>query len=80
MAVGDEADYTFHEGEFMATSEPTTDATAPTPPQQGPINTATVDESELTPFERIVARMKGTGRIVGDIVSPDPEPWNCEIE
>jgi hypothetical protein len=58
----------------------TTDTTASIEPEQVPVNVVMADESELMPFERIVARMRGTGRIVGDIVSPDPEPWDCEVE
>ena len=58
----------------------TSDTAVTTQPGQAAINVETADQSEMTPFERIVARMKGTGRIIGDIVSPDPEPWDCEIE
>lgn len=58
----------------------TTDTLAAKEAEQMPFAAETADQSELTPFERIVARMKGTGRIVGDIVGPDPEPWDCEVE
>jgi len=58
----------------------TTDTSIESQPEQVPLTAETAGQSELTPFERLVARMKGTGRIIGDIVSPDPEPWDCEIE
>jgi hypothetical protein len=58
----------------------TTDTPAATKSEQVPLIVETAHSSEMTPFESIVARMKGTGRIVGDIVSPDPEPWDCEVE
>ena len=34
-----------------------------------------IDEAAPTP---IWGRMRGSMEIVGDIVSPDPEPWNSE--
>jgi hypothetical protein len=64
----------------MAAIETATNTPAPAQPEHLSTALPAVDLDELTPFERIVARMKGTGRIVGGIVSPDPEPWDCEIE
>jgi len=76
MANAAEADYTFVRGMFMAT----TDTPATTEPEQVPVRPATTDQVPLSRFDQMVERMKGTGRIVGDIISPDPEIWDCEIE
>jgi len=79
MAVRGEADYTFLEGDFMATIEPAADTPAPGQPEQAPGSLGTA-EVPLSRFDQMVERMKGTGRIVGDILSPDPEIWTCEVE
>lgn len=81
MAVGIEADYTLERGEAMATTETAANTPASTQPDQVPVSTATTDQVlPLSRFDQMVDRMKGTGRIVGDIISPDPEIWTCEVE
>jgi hypothetical protein len=64
----------------MATIEPAADTPAPVQLEPVPKNIATTDESELSPFERLCARLKGTVVIHGDIVNSDPEGWDCEGE
>jgi hypothetical protein len=58
----------------------TTDAPASIESEQVPLGVATVDDSELSPFERLCARLKGTVAIHGDIVNSDPEDWDFEGE
>ena len=36
-------------------------------------------ERNESPFYKIFGCMRGTFKIVGDIVSPDPELWDCEL-
>jgi len=76
MAVGGESDYTLVRSKAMAN----TDTPAFTQPEQVPVSVATADNSELSPFERLCARLKGTVVIHGDIVNSDPEDWDCEGE
>jgi len=76
MANAAEADYTFVRGMFMAT----TDTPATTEPRQVPLDAVTAEQSELSPFERLCARLKGTVVIHGDIVNSDPEDWDSEGE
>lgn len=59
----------------MATTDTTT-----TQPGQAPIGPVSAARVPLSRFHQMVDRIKGTGRIFGEIISPDPEIWNCEIE
>jgi hypothetical protein len=36
-------------------------------------------ERNGSPFCKIFGCMRGSFKIVGDIVSPDPELWDCEL-
>jgi hypothetical protein len=36
-------------------------------------------ERNGSPFYRALGFMRGTFKITGDIVSPDPELWDCEL-
>jgi hypothetical protein len=56
----------------------TTDTTTAAEPEQ--VHAATGDQGELSPFERLCARLKGTVVIRGDIVNSDPEDWDSEGE
>jgi len=58
----------------------TTDTPAATEAEQVPLTVETLDQSELSPFERLCARLKGTAVIRGDIVNSDPEDWDSEGE
>lgn len=80
MAVETEADYTLSRGEAMATTETAANIPASTQPEHLSAGVPAAEADEMTPFERIVARMKGTAVIRGDIVNSDPEDWDCEGE
>jgi len=58
----------------------TTDTTTAAEPEQVPLHVVTGDQSELSPFERLCDRLKGTVVIRGDIVNSDPEDWDSEGE
>jgi hypothetical protein len=58
----------------------TSDTPAAVHPDQVPLPGEETDFTELSPFERLCARLKGTVVIHGDIVNSDPQDWDCEGE
>jgi hypothetical protein len=63
----------------MASAETTTGTPASTQPGET-VCPSIAENVPLSRFDQMVERMKGTGRIVGDIISPAAEIWNCEVE